>query len=61
MSCKEQHGRLRNRGVQTLIGRWLKEGGEGCREEARGRAILRLELLPLPPMPFAKGKYMGLV
>ena len=44
-----------------MIGGRVKEGGEGCGGEARGRAVLRLELPPLPPMPFAEGKYAGLV
>ena len=50
MSHKELHGRLRNGGMWTLIGRWVKEGGEGCGGEAGGRAVLELELLPSPPM-----------
>ena len=61
MSHKERRGRLRNGGMWTLIGGWVKEGGEGCGGEAGGRAILRLELPPSPPMPFAKGKYARLV
>ena len=61
MSHKEWHRRLRNRGMWTLIGRWVKEGGEGCGGEAGGRAVLGLELPPSPPMPFAESKYARLV